>query len=121
MKSDPSGKNTVLLSGHSMFLIVLYYSWGIISHELWFHNGKRGFLFSGNKEETMQIFLHIKEVSQILMSGFLWQRNSLCLRAKMKTLNKNLQFVRSKIVTPARWFLFQCHAVFQGKSSEIYW
>lgn len=71
MKNDPSGKNTALLSGHLMFLIVLYYSWGIISHKLWFPNGKRSFLFSGKKEETMQIFLHIKEVSQILMPGFL--------------------------------------------------
>lgn len=117
MKSDPSGKNTALLSGHLMFLIVLYYSWGIIFHELWFHNGKRSFLFFGKKEETMQIFLHIKEVSQIFMSDFLWQRNSLWLRAKMKTLNKNLQlwkFVTSKSLTPAWWFLFQCYAVFQG-------
>lgn len=117
MKSDPSGKNIALLSGHSMFLIVLYYSWRIISHELWFHNGKWGFLFSGKKEETMKICLHIKEVGQIWMSVFLWQRNSLWLRVKMKTLNKNLQiwkFVMRKILSPAWWFLFQCNAVFQG-------
>lgn len=91
MKSDPSGKNATFLSGHSVFLIVLYYSWGIISHELWFHNGKRGFLFSGKKEETVKIFLHVKEVGQIWMFGFLWQWNSLWLRAKIKTLNQNLQ------------------------------
>lgn len=71
MKSDPSGKNIALLSGNSVFLIVLYYSWAIISHGLWFQNGKRGFLFSEWKEEAVQIGLHIREVGHIWMFGFL--------------------------------------------------
>lgn len=93
MKSDPSGKNIALLSGNSVFSIVLYYSWGIITHGLWFQNGKSGFLFCEEKKETVQISLHVREVGQVWMSGFLRQRNPLQLSAK--TSNQSLQIWQS--------------------------
>lgn len=45
MKSDPSGKTIALLSGNSVFLIVLHYSCGIISQRLWIEDGRKLPLF----------------------------------------------------------------------------
>lgn len=124
MKSDPSGKTIALLSGNSVFLIVLHYSCGIISQRLWIEDGRKLPLFWGDCADqsawkrswlTLALWLPLAEESSL--SGWV---------QKMKTLNQSLCIGwrwRGKWtkLSSASVVLSSVSCSFQGRPAEIRW
>lgn len=124
MKSDPSGKTIALLSGNSVFLIVLHYSCGIISQRLWIEDGRKLPLFWGDCADqsawkrgwlTLALWLPLAEESSL--SGWV---------QKMKTLNQSLcigwRWRRKWTkLSSASVVLSSVSCSFQGRPAEIRW